>query len=215
MIGEYARLTPAELGRAVRDPSWALEFIYELIEAGADETAGGRQPRCLDIDKAWDTLGFLLRRIEFPVDIVHGEEKIPGAEDWGYGPPRYLPPDRVHATAAALGELPSDALVRGVKEAELAEADLYPNIAGEGLQWLKSSPLPGRVDVVRDGDAHPVQAVRYDRCRSRRLAHRHGGRGETESRSTRGGRWRPTGPCWASSCGTAVTRPRPSASSGS
>ncbi|MEU0047749.1 DUF1877 family protein [Streptomyces werraensis] len=29
MIGEYARLTPAELERAVRDPSWALEFIYD------------------------------------------------------------------------------------------------------------------------------------------------------------------------------------------
>ncbi|QFZ72965.1 DUF1877 family protein [Streptomyces fagopyri] len=137
MIGEYVRLTPAELDRAVRDPDWALEFIHELIEAGADETGGASQSRCLDIDKAWDTLGFLLRRIEFPVDIVHGEEEIPGAEDWGYGPPRYLPPERVHAAAAALGEVPTDALVRGVTEEEPAQADLYPNIAGEGLQWLK------------------------------------------------------------------------------
>lgn len=137
MIGEYARLTPAELGRAIRDPDWALGFIEELIEGGSDERAGAGQPRCLDIDKAWDTLGFLLRRIEFPVDIVHGEEEIPGAEDWGYGPPRYLTPEQVRAAAAALGGLSSDVLVRDVTEAELAQADLYPNIAGEGLQWLK------------------------------------------------------------------------------
>ncbi|WP_225850760.1 YfbM family protein [Streptomyces sp. HPF1205] len=136
MIGEYARLTPAELERAVRDPAWALEYVDELIEAGAAETTGVGRPRCLDIDKAWDTLGFLLRRIEFPVDIVHGEEEIPGAEDWGYGPPRYLLPERVHAAAAALGELPADALVRGVTEEELARADLYPRIADEGLEWL-------------------------------------------------------------------------------
>ncbi|MEU3298293.1 MULTISPECIES: YfbM family protein [unclassified Streptomyces] len=137
MIGEYARLTPAELERAVRDPNWALEFIHELIEAGTDETTGARQPRCLDIDKAWDTLGFLLRRTEFPIDVVHGEEEIPGAEDWGYGPPRFLTPEQVNAAAAALAELSSDALVQGVTEAELVQADLYPNIAGEGLQRLK------------------------------------------------------------------------------
>jgi Domain of unknown function (DUF1877) len=138
MIGEYARLTPAELERAVRDPSWAMEFIYEQIEDSADETAGARQPpRCLDVDKAWDALGFLLRRIEFPIDIVHGEEEIPGAEDWGYGPPRYLPPEQVCAAAAALGDLPSDVLVRGVTEEELAQANLYPYLAGEGLECLE------------------------------------------------------------------------------
>jgi hypothetical protein len=137
MIGEYARLTPAELARAVRDPNWALAFIDELIEAGVDETTGSGRPRCLDIGKAWDTLGFLLRRIEFPVDIVHGGQEIPGAEDWGYGPPRYLTPEQVQAAAAALATLPSEALVQGVTEAELAQADPYPNLAGEGLEWLK------------------------------------------------------------------------------
>ncbi|MGO4429707.1 DUF1877 family protein, partial [Streptomyces sp. MCAF7] len=32
MIGNYARLTPAELERAVRDPDWGREFIGELAE---------------------------------------------------------------------------------------------------------------------------------------------------------------------------------------
>lgn len=69
MIGEYARLTPAELERAVEDPRWALDFIEELIDVGMDET-GGSQSRCLDIGKAWDTLALMLRRIDFPVDIL-------------------------------------------------------------------------------------------------------------------------------------------------
>jgi hypothetical protein len=51
MIGEYARLTPAEVDRAVLDPDWAREFVDELIEAGAADA--GADARCLDIDKAW------------------------------------------------------------------------------------------------------------------------------------------------------------------
>jgi hypothetical protein len=75
MVGEYARLTPAELGR-----------------------------------------------VGFPVDIVRGEEEIPGADDFGYTPPRYLSPERVRVAATALGPLPADVLVRGVTMADLAAA---------------------------------------------------------------------------------------------
>lgn len=38
MIGEYARLTPTELERAIHDPNWAQEFVNELIEAELDAT---------------------------------------------------------------------------------------------------------------------------------------------------------------------------------
>lgn len=80
--GYHARLTPVEGERAVEDPRWAMNLIEELINVGTDEP-GGSQPRCLDIGKAWDALALMLRRIDFPVDIVHGEEEIPGADDWG------------------------------------------------------------------------------------------------------------------------------------
>jgi hypothetical protein len=133
MIGEYARLTPAELKRAIDDPGWAQEYVEVLAEVGWDKH---KETRCHDVDKAWDTLGFLLRRIEFPVDIVQGEQEIPGVDDWGYGPPRYLTPERVKAAAAALGALSSEALVRGVTEAELVKAELYPNIPGKELRLL-------------------------------------------------------------------------------
>ena len=137
MIGEYARLTPTELDRAVKDPGWAQDFVGELIDAQADEP-GASRPRCLDTSQAWDTLGLLLRRIDFPIDIVHGEEEIPDADDWGYGPPRYLTPEQVRAASSALAATPSDVLTRGVTAAELLRADLYPRIAQDEVEeWLK------------------------------------------------------------------------------
>lgn len=159
MIGEYARLTPSELERAVADPGWAQEFIEELIDAGMDEP-GASQPRCLDVDKAWDALALMLRRIDFPVDIVHGEDEIPGADDWGYGPPRYLTPEQVRAAAAALAGTPTDVLARNVTAADLARAGLYPGIAvDEAEQRVKDvvhhyrALVPFFEGAARDGDA--------------------------------------------------------------
>ncbi|MFC8919040.1 YfbM family protein [Streptomyces sp. NPDC057116] len=141
MIGEYARLTPAELDRAIRDPEWARRFVDELIEAEGDAPPPAPETRCHDIEKTWHALGFLLDRIGFPVDIVHGEEKIPGADDWGYGPPRYLGPERVRAAAEALAATPHEALVTGVGPADLAQAGIYPAVVwerGESLDYVTS-----------------------------------------------------------------------------
>jgi hypothetical protein len=159
MIGEYARLTRTELDRALSEPSWAREFVDELLDADLDEKADASEARCLDIDKAWDALGFLLRRIDFPVDIVHAEDAIPGAEDWGYGPPRYLTPERVRAAAEALQATSSDSLVDDVTPADLARADIYPSIIwerGESLEYITShyeAVIPFFQAAARDGDA--------------------------------------------------------------
>ncbi|WP_229893756.1 YfbM family protein [Streptomyces glebosus] len=136
MIGEYARVTPAELDRALSDPEWALKLVQGRMEA---EAAGCPEPaaaRCLDIDKAWAAVGFLLRRAAFPVDIVHGEQDIPDADDWGYGPPRYLTPAQVRTAAEALAEIPAERLTDGVGPADLAAAQIYPTIV-----WERGEPL--------------------------------------------------------------------------
>ncbi|GAA2463097.1 YfbM family protein [Streptomyces lavendulocolor] len=141
MIGEYARLTPAELERVVRDPYWAQAHVNELIEAELDARPEVSEARCHDIDKAWHALDFLLRRVDFPVDIVHGEEEVPGVEDWGYGRPRLLSPERVRAAAERLTATPHESLVEGVHPADLAEADIYPTIVwerGESLDYVTS-----------------------------------------------------------------------------
>ena len=159
MIGEYARLTPAELERAVRDPDWAREFIGELAEAEADDGPGMSSARCFATEKAWHALDFLLRRLVFPVDVVFGEEDIHGADDWGYGPPRYLTPERVRVAAEALAAIPAEDLVGGVTPDDLAHAEIYPDIiwvGDESLDFVTShyqALVPFFQAAARDGHA--------------------------------------------------------------
>ncbi|UGY92874.1 YfbM family protein [Streptomyces gobiensis] len=159
MIGEYARVTTSELDQVINDSEWALDFVDELVEAELDAQADPSEARCLDTDKAWDALGFLLRRVGFPVDIVHGEEAIPEAEDWGYGPPRYLTPDQVQVAAGALAKMTGARLIEGVTPEELARADVYPSIIwerGESLDYVRDhydSLVPFFEAAAREGDA--------------------------------------------------------------
>jgi hypothetical protein len=141
MIGEYARVTPAELDRARRDPAWALELVGERMNGAEADDAEPAKARCLDVDKAWDAIGFLLRRRAFPVDIVHGEEELADADDWGYGPPRCLSPGRVRAAADALAPISGADLTAGADPADLARAEVYPTIVwerGESLDYVRA-----------------------------------------------------------------------------
>ncbi|MFG2096034.1 YfbM family protein [Streptomyces sp. NPDC048612] len=141
MIGEYARVTPAELDRALGDPEWALKLVCGRMEAEAATAPEPAAARCLDVDKVWDALGFLLRRRDFPVDIVHGEQAVPDADDWGYGPPRYLTPEQVRSAAEALAGISAESLTAGVAPADLAAARVYPLVI-----WERGEPL----DYVRE-----------------------------------------------------------------
>ncbi|WP_407566222.1 YfbM family protein [Streptomyces sp. 184] len=132
MIGEYVRVTPAELDRAVREPDWAKTFVFGLLEVEPDDETDDEpdpgEARFLDTDKAWGAIEYLLRRIDFPVNVVHGEESLPGAEEWGYGPPRYLTPEQVRKAAEGLVTTGFGRLAQGVTPDDLARADVYPQI---------------------------------------------------------------------------------------
>ncbi|MEW2047669.1 DUF1877 family protein [Streptomyces sp. NPDC005476] len=41
MIGEYLRVTAAELDRAIQDPDWALGFVEEVQDAKAENSDPG------------------------------------------------------------------------------------------------------------------------------------------------------------------------------
>jgi len=105
-VGEYLRLTPEELNRVLDDPEVIAELVEQFIEC--EEEVDDSEPRHHDTDVAWAALEFLLDRIGFPVDIVRGEEDIPGASDWGNGPHRYLTSDQVSHAAQALAAAPKD-----------------------------------------------------------------------------------------------------------
>ncbi|MFK0256755.1 YfbM family protein [Streptomyces sp. NPDC090445] len=136
MIGEYVRLGPDDFERALREPEWAQEFVDALADAEFDAPPESSRARCHSTDKAWHALSFLLDRIGFPVDVVHGDAGIPGAEDWGYAPPRHLAPERVAAAAQAVAATPHTALVDGVTPQDLAAAEIYPVAV-----WERGEPL--------------------------------------------------------------------------
>ena len=67
------------------------------------------QARHLSTEKAWHVIDYILGRARFPVQIVYGEEDLPGIadDDWSYGPPSYLTPDRVRVTGIKCTSFPS------------------------------------------------------------------------------------------------------------
>ncbi|WP_327235411.1 YfbM family protein [Streptomyces sp. NBC_01317] len=125
MIGEYVRVTAAELNRAIRDPDWALDHVEEVQDSEESEPAPAGA-RHFSTYKAWDLLRFLLGRAEAPVDVIHGEESFAEGHDWGYGPPRYLRPDRVRFAAQTLRALSYERLIAGVDPDDLTRAEVYP-----------------------------------------------------------------------------------------
>jgi hypothetical protein len=139
MNGNWLRVTPAELDRAKDDLEWAYELAEEATEAQDD--------RWLSTSKAWHALDHLLNRYGFEVPLVFGSEafvadseleELPEELDWGYGPPRYLPPGKVAAAAAALADLTPDDLLRGVQPADLVRENIYPHLWDEpdSLPWI-------------------------------------------------------------------------------
>jgi hypothetical protein len=139
MIGEYLRVTTEELERAVKDPKWALDLAEKIQDAQEENEPTPGEGRRFSTYKTWDLLGFLLRRSAFPVDVVHGEEPIPDADDWGYGPPQYLTPNRVRLAAETLGQMTYDQLIRNVDHSELAQAEIYPQNwdSRASLEWAR------------------------------------------------------------------------------
>ena len=45
MIGEYMRVTPSELDRAVKDPEWALELAEQVQDEQKDGEFGPQDAR--------------------------------------------------------------------------------------------------------------------------------------------------------------------------
>ncbi|MFF8906305.1 YfbM family protein [Streptomyces olivaceoviridis] len=141
MIGEYLRVTAAELDRAIQDPAWALDFADEVQDAEEESEPEPTEARHFSTSKTWDMLGFLLTRADFPVDVIHGEEPFAEDDDWGYGPPRYLRSERVCLAAQALRATTYDQLVSGVTPADLTKADVYPLAGAYPLGWDEPGAL--------------------------------------------------------------------------
>ncbi|MBL0886033.1 YfbM family protein [Myceligenerans indicum] len=131
MIGEYVRLAPGDLEKALSDPEWAWELVDELLEADEGD------PRLFDVDKAWHGLALVLDRAGLPSGIIFGDGAVPGADDWGYGPPSSLGVARVGELAAALDEISPIETVRAVPGSVLAAEGIYPKELWEEPTWAE------------------------------------------------------------------------------
>ncbi|MDT0385954.1 DUF1877 family protein [Streptomyces dubilierae] len=71
------------------------------------------------------------------MNVIYGEEPFAEDEDWGYGPPRYLRPERVRLAAEGLRTTRYAELISGVDPAELTAAEVYPRRWSEhgALEW--------------------------------------------------------------------------------
>ncbi|MGN9806307.1 DUF1877 family protein [Micromonospora sp. L32] len=166
MNGNWLRVTPAELARAKDDLGWAYDFAQAAMDGEGERVDG--------TGKAWHAFDFLLERQGVELPIVYGAEafvETPDAEDededaiagdpehdWGYGPPRYLTPEQVAEAAATLDGLTEDDLSRGVDQAELERADIYPQVwdRPDQLSWVTHHlPYAQRffAAAAREGDA--------------------------------------------------------------
>jgi hypothetical protein len=123
MIGEYIRLAPDDFERALSDPDWMRSMIDDLWDA---EDVEEPDTRLLDVDKAWHGLALVLNRAGVSTAVVFGDDQVPGAGDWGYGPPSSLSPGRVKELAGVLRSLDPHEVVDAVPTEAFVEAETYP-----------------------------------------------------------------------------------------
>ncbi|MFE1407293.1 DUF1877 family protein [Streptomyces sp. NPDC058770] len=131
------------LGEVLEPPALpaTLAYIEDTLESEDGEFTPLRTGvRHFSTYQAWHLLDFLLRRVDFPVNVVHGEEALGEADDWGYGPPHHLPADRVRHAAEALSGLTYDRLLDGVDPRDLTAAEIYPPGWEEpgALDWARN-----------------------------------------------------------------------------
>lgn len=155
----YVRLTPTELTTALVDPHWAFDLTQDLLADTPPDDANGMTPpgRALSLHKAWHGIKYLLDAAGAPVDVVLGGTPL-SADDWGYGPPRYLTPDQVGEAAAFTVSTPWERIAASYDAARMLDAEIYPEAWDDPteLDWLHEwyEPLPSFLAAAaRNGDA--------------------------------------------------------------
>jgi hypothetical protein len=133
MTGRYLRVSPEVIADVQCEPSMLLDVLYPELEPE------GHSSRCLDIDKTWHIIHFLLNGDAWEgdgplFDTVLGGNQLTD-EDLGYGPARFLTPVEVGATARALDDISAEELWKRFDESRVREADLYWSIEPDGRTY--------------------------------------------------------------------------------
>ncbi|WP_433179794.1 YfbM family protein [Actinoallomurus sp. CA-150999] len=121
MVLSFTRVTSEELDRAIADPEWAEDYLF-------DESL----PSCY-LDKAWAGIQFLLDAAEVDVDLYEDGHLIDeGCTLFGWDD------DMVADTARALGATPFEALAGHYDPKKMTEEDVYPRVWNDdSLDYLE------------------------------------------------------------------------------
>jgi hypothetical protein len=113
MVISFTQVTPAELDRAMEDPEWTQEHLYDLDRTGQPDGY---------LDKAWDGIQFLLDAAEVPIDLRQDGDFIgeDGLSGWTV--------DAIEEAAKHLRATPFEQLARHFDPARMTERDIYPGI---------------------------------------------------------------------------------------
>jgi hypothetical protein len=154
MMAHYASMTKEQLSKeAVEKRKGFIEAARQaksVARSAMQEKAGSRPipdndlGERLCIDKAWDSLDYLLCSAmdtrQGPIDLaILGGREI--GDDHGYGPARYLDASEVRAVAAGISTVTHDTLRQHYNAAAMNEAEVYPGRwddqpDGDRLDWL-------------------------------------------------------------------------------
>jgi hypothetical protein len=142
VIGEYARLDPEDLEQCRSNPDW-LHALWEKKIASAE---------VLEVDKAWDAIGWLLAHVVAPTPehqpVGAGFQLIrsPAALVTGeggttepflrstYGPAKSLSVEQVSTLSHWLGNVSSNALRQAYDGKAMNTENVYPQI------WFQEGP---------------------------------------------------------------------------
>jgi hypothetical protein len=149
IVANYLRITPDELVCLQQSPATIGAFLYD--DRDGDLSSRVLSDRCLDIDKTWHIIHFLLTGTleggSWPLcGAVLGGRPL-GSSKVGYGSVRYLRSEKVREVAAALGVIPSDELARRFDLETLQGLDIYPGIGSSTAEELDYI-LPYYSDLV-------------------------------------------------------------------
>jgi len=126
MIGYFAMLDGEEL-KGLLDGSLDMEAFLSRVVL--------EEERCIDIDKAWAGIRYLLlgggeEAGQGRVDPILGGKAL-GEEDAGFGPARILSPEEVRSAADSLAAVDFDGFRGLFREGILGNPEVYPGYEDE------------------------------------------------------------------------------------
>ena len=140
MVGYLLRVSSAELAEYLEDSS-KLE-ARTLAEDSTEDS------NCIEVDKSWDGISFLLSGPELPESekeknplswTLFGNKTLDENQDLGYGPAGYASIEDVKRIQAALQNMTTDRIRKNFDPAKMMALGVYPEIWSdeeESLEYL-------------------------------------------------------------------------------